>query len=170
MSGSTGSARLDQIAAAARGLLEEEGDAGLSMRRVAERVGIRAPSLYKHVPDKAALEVMLIADGLAESAEAMATTGGSLAEIARVYREWALAHPHLYGLMTAGPLPRDRLPEGLEDRAASPILAAFDGDEDRARAAWAAAHGLAALELADRFPADADLDAAWAAMVAAFSP
>ena len=30
------------------------------MRRVAERVGIRAPSIYKHLPDKQALEAALI--------------------------------------------------------------------------------------------------------------
>jgi AcrR family transcriptional regulator len=161
--------RRDDIVAAARELLEEQGDAGLSMRRIADRVGIRAASLYKHVPDKAALEVVLIAHGLSESGAALSAAGDSLPAIARAYRSWALAHPHLYALMTTRPLPRDRLPSGLEEQAAAPIVAAFDGDEDRARAAWAAAHGLASLELAQRFPEDADLDAAWAAMVAAFS-
>jgi hypothetical protein len=43
-------------------------------------------------------------------------------------------------------------------------------DENTARAAWAAAHGLAILELNGRFPPGADLDAAWEAMVAAFNP
>ena len=71
-------------------------------------------------------------------------------------------------LMTDRPLARERLPAGLEASAAAPLLAAL-GDRDRARAAWAAAHGLAALELAGRFPAGADVDAAWAAMVHAFS-
>jgi len=161
--------RIDQIVAAARELLEEKGESGLSMRRIADRIGIRAPSLYKHVPDKAALEVALIAEGLAESGAALASAGDDLGAIARAYRAWALEHPHLYSLMTARPLPRDRLPAGLEEQAAAPIIAVFEGDEDRARAAWAAAHGLTALELAHRFPDGADLDAAWAAMVAAFS-
>ena len=67
-------------------------------------------------------------------------------------------------LMTDRPLARERLPAGLEASAAAAL-----GDRDRARAAWAAAHGLAALELAGRFPAGADVDAAWAAMVHAFS-
>ena len=88
--------------------------------------------------------------------------------VAHAYRAWALAHPHLYRLMTDRPLARERLPAGLEVSAAAPLLAAL-GDRDRARAAWAAAHGLAALELAGRFPAGADVDAAWAAMVHAFS-
>jgi len=49
-------------------------------------------------------------------------------------------------------------------------LDALLGGRDRARAAWAFAHGMVLLELAGRFPTDADLDAAWAAGVAAFSP
>jgi hypothetical protein len=53
------------------------------------------------------------------------------------------------------------LPAGLEARAAAPLLAAVGGDPDRARATWAFAHGMVMLELTDRFPAGADLDAAW---------
>jgi hypothetical protein len=44
------------------------------------------------------------------------------------------------------------------------------GDGDRARAVWAFAHGMAELELADRFPPGADVDAAWRAGVTAFAP
>ena len=44
-----------------------------------------------------------------------------------------------------------------------------DGDEHRARLLWAAAHGLVVLELADRFPPGADLDAAWTELVAALT-
>ena len=56
--------------AAGRQLLEEEGPEALTMRRLAERVGIRAPSLYKHLPDKAALEAAIIATGFEEAAAA----------------------------------------------------------------------------------------------------
>ena len=56
--------------AAGRQLLEEEGLEALTMRRLAERVGIRAPSLYKHLPDKAALEAAIIATGFEEAAAA----------------------------------------------------------------------------------------------------
>jgi Polyketide cyclase / dehydrase and lipid transport len=34
--------------------VEQEGPAALRICRLAERLGIRAPSLYKHLPDKAA--------------------------------------------------------------------------------------------------------------------
>ncbi len=149
--------RRDQLIAAARELLEEEGEAALSMRRLADRIGMRASSIYKHVPDKATLEVALVAEGLAEAGEALRRAGPELEPIARAYREWGLTHPHLYRLMNDRPLPRDRLPAGLEARAAEPLFAAL-GDQNQARAAWAAAHGLVSLELAGRFPADADVD------------
>jgi len=70
--------------------------------------------------------------------------------------------------MTERPLDRDQLPPGLEDRTAAPLVIALGGDPDRARAAWAFAHGMILLELNGRFPPGADLDAAWRAGLAAF--
>lgn len=168
------SPRAREVVAAARRLLEEEGAAGLTMRRLAERLGIRAPSLYKHVPDKAALEAAIIAAGLQEAAaafeaavDATAPAGTAMGALAAAYRRFALDHPHLYRLMHSGPLPREQLPVGLEDRAAAPVLRVA-GDRARARALWAFAHGMVMLELDHRFPPDADLDAAWRAGLAAF--
>ena len=170
------STRLTEIVEAARELLESEGPGGLTMRALGERLGMRAPSLYKHVADKDELEVLLIAEALREQGvemhEAMAKLPGrtsrktKLAALARAYRAWAIAHPHLYRLATEGPLPRERLPEGLEAWAAQPIGKAA-GSEARARAAWAFAHGMTILELDGRFPPGADLDAAWDAGVSA---
>jgi AcrR family transcriptional regulator len=166
------SPRAREVVAAGRRLLEEEGAAALTMRRLAERLGIRAPSLYKHLPDKRALEAAIVAAGLEEAAAAFeaAVDGAAepLAALAAAYRDFALAHPHLYRLMSSGPLPRDLLPAGLEDRATAPLLGAA-GDRDRARALWAFAHGMVMLELDQRFPPGADLDAAWRAGVAAFA-
>ncbi|MDX6539087.1 MAG: hypothetical protein QOI71_697, partial [Gaiellales bacterium] len=77
-------------------------------------------------------------------------------------------HPHLYRLMTDQELRRDLLVPGIEDRAGHPIFVAAGSDRDRARAAWAFAHGMTMLELTDRFPPGADIDAAWHAGIAAF--
>jgi len=130
------------------------------MRRIAERLGIRAPSLYKHVPDKETLEAALIEDGFEEFADRL-ERAGDRGSLAREYRAFARDHPHLYRLMTDRPLPRDRLTPGVEERAAAPVVAAAGGDPDLARALWAFAHGMTILELNDRFPPGADLDAAW---------
>lgn len=167
------SPRARQIVDAARELLEQEGPEALSMRRVAARLGIRAPSLYEHLADKQALEAALISAGFEESAElfAAAVHGSDepLAALAAAYRDFARRHPHLYRLMTDRPLPRERLVPGVEDRAALPVLQATGGDATRARAAWAFAHGMAILELNGRFPPDADLDAAWREGIEAFA-
>jgi AcrR family transcriptional regulator len=166
MASSALSPRAREIVDVARELLEAEGPEALSMRRVAERLGIRAPSIYKHLRDKQALEAALISAGLEEWAEAF--EGDTPEELGRAYRAYALAHPHLYRLMTERPLPRERLAAGVEERAARPIVEAVGGDADAARAMWAFAHGMTILELNGRFPPDADLDAAWAAGMPAF--
>jgi AcrR family transcriptional regulator len=163
--------RAREIVAAARDLLDEHGAEALTMRRLADRLGIRAPSLYKHLPDKAALEAAVIATGLEDLAGELEAAVESAVEplpaLAAAYRGFALAHPHLYLLITNRALPRDRLPAGVEDRAAAPLLRAT-GDRALARAFWAFGHGLVTLELAGRFPPDADLDAAWQAGTASF--
>ncbi|MGI5143064.1 TetR/AcrR family transcriptional regulator [Streptomyces sp. CA-106110] len=167
--------RAQQITAAARELLETEGPDALSMRRIAERVGIRAPSLYKHFPDKAAVEAALQAQGMAqlaqelEAAEAEIGVEPPMSALARAYRRHALANPHLYRITHTRPLVRTALPEGLEDRAAMPLVRVAHGDIDIARSLWAFAHGMVVLELDGRFPPGADLDAAWRIACEAFA-
>ncbi|MFD7409862.1 TetR/AcrR family transcriptional regulator [Streptomyces sp. NPDC059866] len=167
--------RAQQIAAAARELLDAEGPDALSMRRIAERVGIRAPSLYKHFPDKAAVEAALQAQGMAqlaqelEAAEAELGAAPPLLALAHAYRRHALANPHLYRITHTWPLARTALPEGLEERAAMPLLRAAHDDVDIARSLWAFAHGMVMLELDGRFPPGADLDAAWRTGCEAFA-
>ncbi|MET7299828.1 TetR/AcrR family transcriptional regulator [Embleya sp. NPDC005575] len=183
------SARAREIVGAARDLLEGEGPEAVSMRRIAERIGIKAPSLYKHFPDKSAVENALIAQGMAELAEALEAAEvsgapgagegvgvadvvrgeGAVAALAGAYRAYALAHPDLYRLMSGQPLDRAALPAGLEDRAAGPLVRAVGGDADAARAVWGFAHGMVVLELAGRFPPGADLSGAWAKGCGAFS-
>jgi AcrR family transcriptional regulator len=167
-----------ELATAAREVLETEGAEGFTMRAVADRIGIRAPSLYKHFPDKEALQTAVIATGFEdfaasqERAAARAISedrAGRLGALAKAYRAFARRHPHLYRLMTEEPLRRDLLPSGLEDRAARPLWEAVGRDQDRARAAWAFAHGMTIIELNDRFPAGADLAGAWAAGIGALA-
>jgi AcrR family transcriptional regulator len=144
------------------------------MRRIAERLGIRAPSLYKHFADKQALEATLISDGFAEQADAFEAavldSEDPLAALAIAYRAFAHDHPHLYRLMTERPLQREQLVPGVEDRAGRTLYEAVGEDMDLARATWAFAHGMINLELNGRFPPTADLDAAWERGVAAFRP
>jgi AcrR family transcriptional regulator len=168
--------RVREAVAAAREILEREGPDGLTMRRLADSMGIRAPSLYKHVESKEELEALLMAEAFGEMGAALheaiagrSSKGTALERLGRAYRRWALAHPHLYRLVTGGPLPRERLPEGLEAWTAEPVVTAVGGDHDRARAAWAFAHGMTILEIDGRFPPGADLDVAWSSGLRSFA-
>ena len=164
------STRAREIVTVARDVLEREGPDALTMRRIAEVMGIRAPSLYKHVPGKDALEVAITIAGFEEAAAAFeaATDGAAepLAAFAGAYRAFARRHPHVYRLMTDRPLPRADLPPGLEERTAAPLQRAT-GSPARARAAWAFIHGMVLLELTDRFPEDGVTEQAWQAGIAA---
>jgi len=173
-----GSARREQILDEAEALVEAEGLDALTMRRLAEAIGIRAPSLYKHVRDKAELEAALqeralLAIGAAlRAATDPATDKGpsALRALGAAYRAWALTHPGLYALATGRPLDRGRLTPGVEAWSAWPVVAAAAGDEHRAHLLWASAHGLVTLELTDRFPDGADVEAAWALLADDLAP
>jgi AcrR family transcriptional regulator len=164
--------RAREIVGAARAILEDEGADALTMRRIAERLGIRAPSLYKHFPDKQALEAAIISAAFEEQAElfehAVEHDDDPLGALATAYRRYALAHPHLYRLMTDQELRRDLLAPGVEERAGRVVYRAAGEDANRARAAWAFAHGMSLLELTHRFPPGADIDAAWREGIGAF--
>jgi len=165
--------RAREIVAIALELLEEDGAEGLSMRRLAERIGIRAPSIYKHLADKQELEAAIISVGFEQQADAFETaleaSPDPLGAVAHAYRAFAHRHPHLYRLMTERELQRELLTPGVEARAGRAVYEAVGRDPDLARAVWAFAHGMTILELDRRFPVDADLDAAWSRGIRAFA-
>jgi AcrR family transcriptional regulator len=167
------SERATEIVVAARRILENEGADGLTMRRLAAEVGIRAPSLYKHFPTKRSVEAAVIEAGMLEFGRALhAAVGGAgqgheVPALLEAYRGAALASPGLYRLATAGRLPREDLVPGLEDWAGEPFVLAT-GDPWRAQALFSFAHGMVILELDDRFPEGSDLARTWEAGVAAF--
>ena len=158
--------RREQIIDVARELLEGDSSDGVTMQAIADRLEIRSPSLYKHVRNKHEVEIALISRGFAEQADeftqAIVDATDPVEAIAQAYRRWSLDNPRLYALMTARPIPHDEIEGDVEAAAAAPLLEAVQGDTNRARALWAFAHGMVSLELADRFPPGADLDAAWA--------
>ena len=164
--------RQAEVLEATRTLLEAMGPEAITMRAIAEHLGIRASSLYKQFPDKAAIERQLIAAGLDDQSGAFEANLMSdqepIAGVLSALRTWALDHRHLYRLMTDRPTPAESLPPAVEARQGEPVMRAFRNDADLARAGWAFAHGLVSLEIDGRFPRDADIDAAWSAGIAAF--
>lgn len=169
------SRRAAEVVTAARRVVERAGPRGLTMRAVADELGVKTPSLYKHVDGRPALEALLVATALVEVGgvlhEAVGDRAGGpdrVAALLTAYRRHALAHPGTYRLATAGPLDRDRLPPGLEEWAGAPFFL-VTGEPHRAQALWAFAHGMVVLELDGRFPPASDLDRTWTEAAAAFA-
>jgi AcrR family transcriptional regulator len=164
-------ARQQQIVDVAGAILESEGPDALTMRRLAAELGIKAPSLYKHFPDKSAVESALIERGFrlwgGRARQSMTEPGDPLTNLAKAYRATASDQPHLYRLMTAGELDRSRIAPGLEEWSGAPIGELFT-DGETARAFWAFMHGMCILEIDKRFPPGSDLDRAWGNGVAVF--
>ncbi|HEV2321687.1 MAG TPA: TetR/AcrR family transcriptional regulator [Gammaproteobacteria bacterium] len=95
----------EKIAAAARRLLEKEGLEAVSMRRVAEAVGITAMAIYRHYPNRAALLNAVADQGFAELAAILKAkrfsgdTETRLAKMADLYLDHAFGNPKLFELM-----------------------------------------------------------------------
>ncbi|MDN5790404.1 MAG: TetR family transcriptional regulator [Micrococcales bacterium] len=168
------SEREAEIVATARRILEAQGPDALTMRRIGDEVGMRAPSLYKHFPGKRHVEAALVEDAFAEMGAALhravARPGrrGPVAAILAAYREMALANPHIYRLATGPDLPRDLLTPGLEAWSGEPFFLAT-GEPHVAQALWAFSHGMAILEIEGRFMDASNLDRTWRSGAQAFS-
>ncbi len=165
--------RRDQIVQVAGELLEREGPAGsrcaeLPTNSVSRRLRSTSTSptsaSSRSRSSPRAFEISETPSRLLSLKEAT-----RLPSSRSTYRRWALERPHLYALMNSRPLPQDAPAIATEQRALAMVLAAFSGDHERARAAWAFAHGMVTLELADRFPQDADIERTWSIGIAAFA-
>jgi AcrR family transcriptional regulator len=165
--------RARQIIDTARVLLEAVGSEGLTMRGLADELGIRAPSLYKHLNGRPALELALVEAGLDESGLALHAAvadpnGDPVSNLLGVYRAVGQASPELYRLITASSFPRAELLPGLEAWAGEPFFLAV-GEPYLAQALWSFAHGMLILELDGRFLAGSNLDRTWSAGTEAFT-
>ena len=153
---------LQDIVEAGRDLVETGGAAKLTMQAVAERVGVRAPSLYKRVRDRDALLVLVAQATVDDLAQRLTASDGSLAGVAHVYRGFAHERPEGFRLMFAV----DGAAESL-DRVSAPILriaedlVGTDAALDAARLVTAWATGFIEMELAGAFRLGGDIDRAF---------
>lgn len=147
---------LPAIVTSARELLEERGAAGVTMQAVAERVGVRAPSLYKRVRDRDELLRLVAEDAASDLSRRFAATDGTITELAHAYRAFARAHPMSFRLL----LDSDAAAGAFRD-VADPIIAATSSLE-AARLVTAWATGFLSMELAGAFRLGGDLDEAYA--------
>lgn len=151
-------------------------DAGpLSFAALADDLGVRAPSLYKHVDGLAGLErgVMLRAKTELGHTLARATVGRSRGDAIRAmghaYRDWALAHPGQYPLTITAPVAGDT----EDERASASVLEVvtgvlvgygLEGDDaiDAIRFLRASLHGFLSLETSHAFGLPVDIERTFA--------
>lgn len=106
-----GSRLRDEIVAAAVELLDETGDeSAITLRSVARRVGIAAPSIYRHFPDQPTIMLAVVQQAFAELETTLRTAldaaaGGDrqrLFAVCHSYLDFAHEHPERYRTMFGG--------------------------------------------------------------------
>jgi AcrR family transcriptional regulator len=159
------------IVAAGRRVLEERGTDALTMREVADAVGVRTPSLYKRVRDRSDLVRLIledVTDELTAAADAAASSGDPTADLRAMlaaYREFAHANPVAYTLMSTAP-PVTGATARSERSSATLLrlvneLAGPEHELPAARTIVAWANGFITMELAGAFRLGGDLQDAW---------
>jgi AcrR family transcriptional regulator len=146
----------DQILETAIQILETDGREALSMRKLAEALDLRAPSLYRHYADRNALERAIAAKAatqlhakLEQAIRPLRSPAKVLHQTARTYCEFAKMHTDLYDLMMTNFTPAN-IPEAKALwNLVLEIVARITGNPDDTSAAvalWAFLHGFATLE------------------------
>ncbi len=98
-----------EIAATALRIIDAEGLEALSMRRLADALGIRAASLYRHVSTKEEL-LHVVANGVMQAVDVSRFADGwqlGLTCWARSYRAALAEHPNLVPFIAYGPARRE---------------------------------------------------------------
>jgi AcrR family transcriptional regulator len=114
-------ATTQEITAVARDLVAREGSAGLNLRAVARSLGMAPSALYRYFPSRDALLTTLIVEaydavGLAveQAIERGGPQGcGAILGCVHAFRQWALDHPHEYGLIYGTPVPGYEAPDDV---------------------------------------------------------
>ncbi len=147
----------EALVQAATRAVDKLGHPDVSLRPLADGLGVTQPAVYRHFKSKGELlnEVAMrswheLQAALAASLQGHADPVEAARASGRAYVRWALAHPHRFRLLSsrvpaeqrrgpAPPLPREHYYEGLGGAVPidEPMLA------DAFRAAWALSHGLA---------------------------
>jgi AcrR family transcriptional regulator len=149
--------RRDQVIQVARDLAESSGWTAVTMRRIAGELSVTQPVLYSAFASRQALIDAVALNGFSDLAAALEAADASPMARMRAYLDFAAAHPRVYQAMFSLPsglaFAADDTPGPLR-RAFSGISDAFpDADETWAEVAWAAWHGVAALQASGRLRA-----------------
>jgi len=166
----------DSVVSAAAVLADAGGLHALTLARLAEQLGVRAPSLYAHVDGLDDLRSRLAGRGARELTVALQSAAAgragteALVAIADAYRAYARAHPGTYAaVQLASEAASSEAARQLVDVVIA-VLRAYGLDGDDAihgvRVIRSALHGFVMLETGGGFGIPLDLDESFARLVA----
>jgi AcrR family transcriptional regulator len=166
------------VVGAAAVLADEVGWEQLTLAGLAARLGVRLPSLYKHIDSLDGLRrdvaVLALGElGAALGAAAVGRSGGdALRALAGAYRDYARQHPGRYAATVRAPAPgdvdHDAAAEGVL-RVVFAVLAGYrlTGEDavDATRALRATLHGFVVLEAGGGFGMPVSVDRSYDRLV-----
>ncbi len=163
-------------------MIDDGGLRQLTMAALAARLGVRQPSLYKHIDGLGALEHHVTVRAKAELGDVLGraaigrSQGDAIAAIARAYRVWAREHPGRYEAAQLAPLPGDVEDEAASHRVVSVVAAVIEpiglrGDDavDAIRTFRSALHGFVSLEAASGFGLPVNVERSFERLVEALT-
>jgi AcrR family transcriptional regulator len=170
-----------KVVAEAADVADELGFDRLTLAGVAERAGVRLPSLYKHIDSLDALRQGVAAQATRELAGVMtdAAVGragsDALHAVAAAYRDYGRAHPGRYAATVRAPDPSDEAHTAAADATLRVVLAVLagygiTGDDavDATRSLRAALYGFVTLEAAGGFGMPREVDRSFDRFLASF--
>jgi AcrR family transcriptional regulator len=165
------------VVEAALAIVDEQGADALTLAAVAQRTGVAAPSLYKHVGSLAELRTLVGVRVLEEmtgrfTRAVMGRSGDDAVEVLmREYRAYVTEHPARYSTVPADALHEPRTAEAGQ-RLLEVFLAVLRGygltDSSAVhatRCVRAVVHGFASIEASGGFGLPEDLDETYARLV-----
>ncbi|MGA7989098.1 MAG: WHG domain-containing protein [Candidatus Dormiibacterota bacterium] len=160
-------------------LADEVGVSNLTLAALAKRLGVRQPSLYKHIAGMDGLQRSISVRAKHELAGVLgpAAVGrardDAIVAMSRAYRAWAVQHPGRYAAAQRAPLSGDIADMTASEqvvRVVADVIAGYElrGDDavDAIRALRAALHGFVTLEAEGGFGLPVDIDRSYDRLVA----
>jgi AcrR family transcriptional regulator len=168
----------ERIIAEAEDLADEVGLTRLTLAELANRLGVRLPSLYKHVSGMDGLQRAMSVRAKLELAEVLGRSAvgrsgdDAVRSMAAAYRAWATEHPGRYAGTVRAALPGDEAEESAGAAATGIVLDVIAGYHlagadavDAARAIRSALHGFITLEADHGFGLPVDIDRSFGRLV-----
>jgi AcrR family transcriptional regulator len=160
-----------QVIDAAVAIADREGLDAVTLARVADALGVRAPSLYHHVTGRDGLLRAIALRGLRELTASLRSAAlgragtDALSAMAHAYRDYAHAHPGAYAATLRAPPAGDGEHEEAGRAAVevmSAVLRAWHLEDEEmlhaVRVIRSALHGFVSLEAGGGFAMPLDLD------------